>query len=315
MASAVEVNRKEFDDAQALLRSARETCSRARPTAYDAPEMMANNVTLCRNTMYQAILGTLAPFVNLQFPVFVYHAQHALGMAASPEPKKPVMPTRDITKVLGWGNLSAAESRAIAMLMHWRMTQIWYGATSPDALNTYATIHTTFDGFARLHPTLFDSLAVALCFNMCVRADHQAGGNVPLIASVSQRSWFNRDSALMRDPFSIYILTMGSDSPLAYAMAQEPARSNLHLAVSLVLMTGDDVLQIVPPELHTGPQRNGELLMLRRARRWHYANMQNARPPFLTSWDMPAFGGLVGKPKENVLVDNDSWLQGYTPPP
>ena len=89
---------------------------------------------------------------------------------------------------------------------------------------------------------------------------------------------------------------------------------NVHLAVSLVLMAGDDVLQIVPPELHTGPTRNQELLMLRRARRWHYANMQPRRSPFLTSWDVPPFGGVTGKPKENVLVD-DSWLQGYTPPP
>ena len=313
MASA-EQDRKAFEKAQAFLRSARETCGRARPTMLDAPEKVADNTILCRDNMYQAILGTLAPFVSLQFPVFVNHAHQALGMAAQPMPKRPDLPTRNITKVLGWNNLSSTESRAIQLLMHWRMAQIWYGASSRDALDTYAALDETFDGFARLHPTLFDSLAVAMCFNMCVRADHQAGGNVALIASPLQRSWFNRNSALMRDPFSIYLLTMGSDSPLAYAMAQEPARTNLHLAVSLVLMAGDDVLQIVPPELHTGPTRNGELLMLRRARRWHYANMQRADPPFLTSWDVPPFGGLTEKPNENVLVD-DSWLQGYAPPP
>ena len=313
MASA-EKDRRAFEQAQALLRSARETCGRARPTMLDTPERIADNTILCRDNMSQAILATLTPFVNLQFPVFVHHAHQALGMAAQPWPKRPDLPTRNISKVLGWNNLSSMENRVIQLLMHWRMAQIWYGASSRDALDTYAAVDETFDGFARLYPTLFDSLAVALCFNMCVRADHQAGGNVPLIASPRHRSWFNRNSALMRDPFSIYLLTMGSDSPLAYAMAQEPARSNLHLAVSLVLMAGDDVLQIVPPELHTGPTRNVELLMLRRARRWHYANMQRGALPFLTSWDVPPLGGLSEKPKENVLID-DSWIQDYTPPP
>lgn len=321
-----------LSEAQDALAEARESCSNVRKTTLDSPERLLQNSGLCRGLLHDAMLGTLDPFVNIHHDRFLDGTGTDL---AAPVPSwKPLMPKRNTGKILGWDNLSAGEDSVIRLICTWRLAQIWHGANTSESLSAYAAVHNTLEGFAYTDPGLFDSVSVLLCYNMCVRPNNQAGGNIPLIAPGASRRYLNQSSVFLGDSFSIYLITAISTSPIAYAMATRRTRLDVHLAVSLVMLAGDDALQHVAPDLYQGPDRNWVFTLLVKARHFFYLHSQNPnRRPFLTKWDggdppqvgplgrdqqwpPPAFHGLTSKPHEHrVLVDPWSWSQGYTPPP
>jgi hypothetical protein len=318
--------------AHGALVAAREECVTRRQNAFDDPERLLQNSASCRALLHDAMLDALGPFVNIHYDRF----REGTGMAleATAMRPKPLVPSRNTSKILGWDHLSAREGSVLRLICTWRLAQIWHGANTTGALHAHAAVHNTLEGFAYTDPGLFDSLAVVLCYNMCVRPNNQAGGNVPLIAPGTSRRYLNQKSAFLTDAFSIYLLTTISATPIVYAMADRLARLNVHLAVSLVMLAGDDALQYVAPDLYQGADRNWVFVLLVKARKFFYLHSQNPKHrPFLTQWDggdapqvgplgrdqqrsPPAFHGLTSKPHEHrVLADPWSWSQGYTPPP
>ena len=320
-----------LSEAQDVLAAAREGCSKIGQTVFDSPERLLQLSGLCRGSLHDAMLGALAPFVNIHYDRFLEGTGTALAAPATLS--KPLVPTRNVGKILGWDHLSAGEDSVIRLICTWRLAQIWHGANTSESLSAYAAVHNTLEGFAYTDPGLFDSMAVLLCYNMCVRPNNQAGGDIQLIAPGVSRRYLNQSSVLLNDSFSIYLITAISTSPVAYAMATRRSRLDVHLAVSLVMLAGDDALQHVTPDLYQGPDRNWVFALLVKARHFFYLHSQHPnRRPFLTKWDggdppqvgplggdqqwpPPAFHGLTSKPHEHrVLVDPWSWSHGYTPP-
>ena len=317
-------------NANARLVAAREFC-KEQQRAVDAmadPEKRFMHTGICKSFLRSGMLGILAPYVELAYSKFQElgkpYVTPKAGIAM------PVMPTENFKRGLGWDGLSARESSVVEMLCNWRLAQIWHGANTPASLKTFEAVHNTLDNLASLDPSVCDSLVVVMCFNACVQKNNQAGGNISLIARGDSRRYLNQSSALLQDPFSVYLLTTMSTSPAIYAMADIRVRANLHLVMCLVMLTGDDILQLVPPELYTGPKRNREFQLLLASRRWYYKNAKRPKQPFLSDWDMgsspemgrpvpgepppPPFTGLTRKPNEpNVLLGHANWLQHYAP--
>lgn len=323
---------KRMREANERLAAAREFCDNQRQViaAMFDQEKRFMHTGLCKTFLRSGMLGILGPYVDVAYANFEERGKPYV--TPLPGTTKPVMPVENFAVAFGWEHLSARENSVIEMLCNWRLAQIWHGANTPTSLKAFEAVHNTLDNMTYLDPTVCDSLVIAMCFNACVQKNNRAGGNVPLIARGDSRRYLNQSSALLQDPFSVYLLTTMSTSPTIYAMTGIQVRTNLHLAMCLVMLAGDDILQLVPPELYTGPKRNREFQLLLASRRWHYRNAKQPKRPFLSDWDMGTplqvgrppddaaapspFLGLTRKPNEpDVLMDRADWLQGYVPPP
>jgi hypothetical protein len=221
------------------------------------------------------------------------------------------------------------ELTACKVICRWRVSQIWFGANTPESLRDYVYVSNQLAEIAAAHPEAFDSLTVALCFNSCVLANNKAGGNVPLFAMPARRNeweepretrpYLNQNSMLLNDCFAVYALTRTSYRGLGvrvFENASPAVRADLHLNLAMVLMGGDSMLAKVNPELYAGGGKSHVVNLIRVARARHYES-NPGRVPFLKVWDLPPRRNpnqMLQQPGDPGLIDTPEEY-GWIPPP
>ena len=193
------------------------------------------------------------------------------------------------------------QEKALCQICLWRVAQIWHGPLSPEALSMYERVHQNLHKLALLNSRATESIVVALCHRMCVRAHVEAGGEAAPFAPTCAQAYLNNSSVLLDDPVAAYCLLESASDAVVYRHFSERLRRSVKFNMHLVMLAGDDVLAHVPSEVYETAKGAHALLLVRRM---HYSSNPQRAPWLRILATTPRL--VLGRGSLD-LVDVDGW--------
>lgn len=193
------------------------------------------------------------------------------------------------------------QEKALCQICLWRVAQIWYGPLAQESLSMYERVHQNLHRLAQADPSATESIVVALCHRMCVRAHEKAGGEAAPFAPTCAQAYLNNSSVLLDDPVAAYCLLESASDAVVYRHFSERLRRSVKFNMHLVMLAGDDVLAHVPSEVYESAKGAHALLLVRRV---HYSSNPQRAPWLHVLATTPR---LVFGRGSLDLVDVDGW--------
>ncbi len=123
-----------------------------RPQAFDHKGKLIQNAQMLASHLADGVIEMITHVVNITYER--YKVTELL--AKTPTHPKPLMPSRNMASRRGWDHMTDDEFTACKIICRWRVSQIWFGANTPESLRDFTYVSNQLTELAAANPEAFD---------------------------------------------------------------------------------------------------------------------------------------------------------------